>query len=153
MQKNYRKLAIIIVAFLLCFSFVVNVHCVMLVGRYRDVYTAPPMWVNDRGEYVASASITSDEGNESSENPAVSEDVDHSEDKTEFQDSEKSEKSEEAKEQTQNDVEKTGNIVYLTNSGTKFHRDGCSSLSKSKISISYEDALARGFEPCGRCKP
>ena len=43
--------------------------------------------------------------------------------------------------------------VYITKSGTKFHRAGCSSLSKSKIAISYEDAISRGFEPCGRCAP
>ena len=42
-------------------------------------------------------------------------------------------------------------IVYITKSGTKYHKEGCSSLSKSKISISFKDAKERGYEPCGRC--
>jgi len=42
-------------------------------------------------------------------------------------------------------------IVYITNTGEKYHRDGCSSLSKSKIPISLSDAIARGYTPCARC--
>jgi len=44
-------------------------------------------------------------------------------------------------------------IVYITKTGDRYHRDGCSSLSKSKIPISLKDAKARGFQPCSRCKP
>ncbi len=43
--------------------------------------------------------------------------------------------------------------VYITNTGTNYHRDGCSSLSKSKIPISLEDAKAQGYTPCSLCKP
>lgn len=43
--------------------------------------------------------------------------------------------------------------VYITDTGTKYHSAGCRHLSKSKIAISLEDAKARGYTPCGVCKP
>lgn len=43
--------------------------------------------------------------------------------------------------------------VYITNSGEKYHADGCRYLSKSKIPISLDDACAKGYEPCKVCKP
>jgi len=51
-------------------------------------------------------------------------------------------------------VAEAGNsvTVYVTKSGTKYHRAGCSSLSKSKIPISLTDAKAR-YSPCSRCNP
>lgn len=42
-------------------------------------------------------------------------------------------------------------IVYVTNTGTKYHKDGCSSLSASKIPISLSDAIAQGYTACSRC--
>lgn len=42
-------------------------------------------------------------------------------------------------------------IVYITKSGTKYHAANCRYLSKSKISISLSDAIARGYTPCSRC--
>jgi hypothetical protein len=42
--------------------------------------------------------------------------------------------------------------VYVTRTGAKYHRAGCSSLSKSKIEMSLGDAAAR-FTPCKNCKP
>ena len=41
--------------------------------------------------------------------------------------------------------------VYVTKTGKKYHQDGCSGLSKSKIPISLEDAKAKGYEPCSKC--
>jgi len=43
--------------------------------------------------------------------------------------------------------------VYTTNSGSKYHVDGCSSLRKSKIPISLSDAKASGLTPCSKCHP
>ena len=40
---------------------------------------------------------------------------------------------------------------YVTKTGTKYHVDGCSSLSKSKIEISYKDAVAKGYKACDKC--
>jgi competence protein ComEC len=44
-------------------------------------------------------------------------------------------------------------IVYITNSGEKYHSDGCTSLSKSKIAIKLSDAKAKGYTPCSKCNP
>ncbi len=43
--------------------------------------------------------------------------------------------------------------VYITSTGSKYHRGSCSYLKKSKIPISLVNALARGYGPCGRCRP
>ena len=42
-------------------------------------------------------------------------------------------------------------IVYITDSGKKYHQENCRSLKKSKISISLADAVAKGYEPCKIC--
>lgn len=44
-------------------------------------------------------------------------------------------------------------IVYITKTGAKYHRDGCSSLKKSKIAITLQEAVNRGYEPCKICNP
>ena len=49
--------------------------------------------------------------------------------------------------------ESADGTVYITNTGSKFHRGWCSSLSKSKIPISREDAVSRGYGACKICKP
>ncbi|GAB6149947.1 ComEC/Rec2 family competence protein [Clostridium novyi] len=43
--------------------------------------------------------------------------------------------------------------VYITKSGKKFHRLSCGSLRKSCISISREEAIRRGYNPCSKCNP
>jgi uncharacterized secreted protein with C-terminal beta-propeller domain len=48
---------------------------------------------------------------------------------------------------------KDGDTVYITNSGSKYHREGCRYLSKSSVPISRSEAEARGYEPCSVCKP
>lgn len=42
--------------------------------------------------------------------------------------------------------------VYVTKTGAKYHKDGCRSLSKSKIPISLSDAKS-GYGPCSVCNP
>lgn len=44
-----------------------------------------------------------------------------------------------------------GRIVYITNTGSKYHEAWCSSLKNSCIPISYDEAVERGYEPCKRC--
>jgi len=44
-------------------------------------------------------------------------------------------------------------IVYITESGTKYHVDGCSYLSKSKIPITLGEAKAQGYGACSKCNP
>lgn len=43
--------------------------------------------------------------------------------------------------------------VYITNTGSKYHRGTCSYLRRSKIGISKDDAIAQGYTPCSRCHP
>ena len=43
--------------------------------------------------------------------------------------------------------------VYITKTGTKYHRAGCRYLAKSSIPITRKDAQARGYAPCKVCKP
>ena len=42
--------------------------------------------------------------------------------------------------------------VYVTRTGSKYHRSGCRYLRKSKIAISLEEAR-RSYEPCSVCNP
>lgn len=41
--------------------------------------------------------------------------------------------------------------VYITNTGSKYHRSGCQYLKKSQIGISLNDATARGYTACSKC--
>lgn len=43
--------------------------------------------------------------------------------------------------------------VYVTNSGTKYHRNGCQYLSQSKIAKTLIQAKAEGYTPCSVCNP
>ena len=42
--------------------------------------------------------------------------------------------------------------VYVTNTGSKYHSNGCQYLRKSKIAISLENARA-SYGPCSKCNP
>jgi len=44
-------------------------------------------------------------------------------------------------------------IVYITNTGAKYHRAGCRYLSKSSIPIERKEAISRGYTPCSVCRP
>ena len=43
--------------------------------------------------------------------------------------------------------------VYITETGEKYHKDGCKYLSKSKIPISLSEAVSEGYGACSVCKP
>lgn len=43
--------------------------------------------------------------------------------------------------------------VYVTASGTKYHRSSCAYLSKSRKGISLSEARSKGYAPCSKCKP
>lgn len=49
--------------------------------------------------------------------------------------------------------EEVGTKVYVTKTGTKYHRGSCSCLSASKIEMELQNAIGSGYEPCSRCKP
>ena len=43
--------------------------------------------------------------------------------------------------------------VYITRTGSKYHRSSCSYLRQSKISITLKNAKSSGYTACSRCKP
>ena len=44
-------------------------------------------------------------------------------------------------------------IVYITDSGEKYHTAGCQYLSRSKNSITLQEADEEGYSPCSKCNP
>lgn len=46
----------------------------------------------------------------------------------------------------------TDTVVYVTDTGSKYHRAGCSYLTSSH-SMTISQAESRGYEPCSRCDP
>lgn len=44
-------------------------------------------------------------------------------------------------------------IVYITDTGKKYHKNGCSYLKKSKHEISKSSAQEQGYTACSRCNP
>lgn len=44
-----------------------------------------------------------------------------------------------------------GRVVYIADTGKKYHSNGCRYLNKSKTEISYDDAVARGYTACKVC--
>ncbi len=46
-----------------------------------------------------------------------------------------------------------GLTVYITDTGSKYHRDGCRYLRQSKHAISKSDAQSRGYDACSVCNP
>lgn len=44
-------------------------------------------------------------------------------------------------------------MVYITTTGKKYHRAGCSYLKRSAIPIKKSEAVKRGYTPCSRCNP
>jgi hypothetical protein len=43
--------------------------------------------------------------------------------------------------------------VYVTKTGSKYHKSGCQYLSKSKIAIQVDTAITRSYMACSVCKP
>ena len=42
-------------------------------------------------------------------------------------------------------------ICFVTSSGTKYHRSGCSYLKKSSTKMTVQEAKDCGYSPCSRC--
>lgn len=47
----------------------------------------------------------------------------------------------------------SSSTVYITDTGKKYHRSTCGSLSRSKHKISLSSAKAKGYTACARCNP
>jgi hypothetical protein len=46
----------------------------------------------------------------------------------------------------------TTQTVYVTKTGSKYHRSGCSSLRRSSLPMSLDSAAVK-YQPCKICKP
>jgi len=44
-------------------------------------------------------------------------------------------------------------VVFVTKTGSKYHREDCSTLRSSKIETTLGKAVAEGYEPCELCRP
>ncbi len=44
-------------------------------------------------------------------------------------------------------------LVYITETGEKYHRRNCRYLFRSKLKISLEEAVEKGYVPCSVCMP
>lgn len=55
------------------------------------------------------------------------------------------------KQQNTSTTQPVTQTVYVTKTGKKYHKDGCSYLKDSKIAINLYDAKAKGYEPCSKC--
>lgn len=44
-------------------------------------------------------------------------------------------------------------IVFVTDTGTKYHRDGCQYLNMSKHQMELQQAINQGYTPCSVCHP
>ncbi|MBR5827525.1 MAG: hypothetical protein IKY78_10660 [Clostridia bacterium] len=53
-----------------------------------------------------------------------------------------------SEEESESDV---GQVYYVTTSGQKYHKDGCSYLTKSKREVTYDEILSGGYTACSRC--
>lgn len=54
---------------------------------------------------------------------------------------------------TNNSTESVGTkvYVYITRTGSKYHRSRCRYLRSSKIKVKLSEAKAKGLEPCSVC--
>ena len=43
--------------------------------------------------------------------------------------------------------------VFLTETGRRYHRDGCTYLARTRIPIALSEAAAVGYTPCRACEP
>jgi methylphosphotriester-DNA--protein-cysteine methyltransferase len=43
--------------------------------------------------------------------------------------------------------------VYITKTGSKYHRTSCQYLRKSKFAVTMKEAVERGYEACSVCEP
>lgn len=48
---------------------------------------------------------------------------------------------------------RTGQTVYVTSGGTKYHQKSCSYISSNATAIDLYDAKRQGYDACSRCHP
>jgi len=53
--------------------------------------------------------------------------------------------------EAQSTVQTKDCVVYVTRTGHKYHKAGCSYLKRSAIQTTRAEALKAGYSPCSRC--
>lgn len=57
-----------------------------------------------------------------------------------------------AQKSTASSEKKESEVVYITRTGSKYHRGNCRHLAKSRIPVALDEAISR-YGPCSACKP
>lgn len=71
-------------------------------------------------------------------------------------DSEESESSDDSDYYDDYETETSGEdetYVYITDTGGRYHRSGCSSLEHSSYEVTLSEAIEAGYTPCQNCDP
>lgn len=55
--------------------------------------------------------------------------------------------------ESSSDTDDYDRTVYVTQSGERYHRNGCQYLSKSSKELPLRTALARNYTACSKCNP
>lgn len=56
-----------------------------------------------------------------------------------------------SKDESEKSEESDSEVVYITRTGTRYHKNGCMYLRKSKIAITKREAIKKGYVPCKIC--
>ncbi len=166
MQKSNR-----IISFLLCVLIVIS-GANLFLGvtnsyRIKQLESAPPVIIEELNESVAQVTepliediTTTETVITTAENTTAAEAIVTESESAETEPSEKSTvtnpTSIEVPTTTKASVSESSpnessNICYVTSSGTKYHRAGCSYLKKSKTQMTVSEAKSSGYSPCSRC--
>lgn len=139
-----RKTEIVLILCMICFS----------LGWYKDFFNINKLFCTPPQQYEEI--IWTEENTASAIENGISSDSELFSEESSLQETEELpvKPSVTSKPQTaKSSLSYDGATVYVTKSGTKYHRPDCSSLAKSKIEMLYEVAMGKGYEPCGKCKP
>ncbi len=123
-EKGYK-----VISFVSLFIAAVSLMAVIILGlKVNELQNAPPVVIVEKAETDATGA-TSEEFEEA-----------------------KTEASEITEEKETSKAEALkGEKCYVTDSGTKYHKKGCSYLKKSASELDVEAAIVSGYTPCSRC--
>ena len=147
-----------LISFLLCVLIVLSAANIFLgvtnSKRINQLENAPPVVIEEykttTTEKETMTFRTTTEAATTTEEAVVTEAVSTTEKKTEAPETTPTET--EAPTTVSESTQKTSSdICYVTSSGTKYHRAGCSYLKKSKTQMTISEAKSCGYSPCSRC--
>lgn len=148
-----------LISFLLCVLIVLSAANLFLgvtnSKRINQLENAPPVVIEEYSTTTEKETMTFRNKETTAESAtttevAVTEAVSTTEKKTEAPETKPTET--ETPTTVSESTQKTSSdICYVTSSGTKYHRAGCSYLKKSKTQMTISEAKSCGYSPCSRC--